>query len=626
MVNAFKQWILAVFFSTMVIGAALAQSPAIVWQSCQTLSSAEYTSSVCHTPGGYLVMRSGRYVDSGSTGVLDIFVSKFDTAGTLLWTNDYGGSSRDFGVKIVCVHPNLYYVAGHTKSSNGDVQSGNKGAYDLWVFAIDSTGTLLWEKTYGSPSYDFLADLVAMPDGSFYLGGNVSASGGDVDTIFGGTDVWLSRCDASGNIVWQKTYGAEGYNNCTGFIVNSKGNLVITGTNHADYFSGCYSPENQNIFILESDPSGNILWNRCYGSWGTDYGGSVVQYLDGYLMVATVNGGGEYVEGYHQQAGGYSPTSDIWLVRTDHQGFIVWKKCLGGFYDDTPASLVVDSDNGIYLFSQAYSDDNDVSGNHGNFSGQSSDIWMLKIADNGEVISSHCLGGNDNELLLTQTSVLLNNEKEFIVAANSKSNQTGDVACPFTNYGLWLQKVARCDSYEPGIPDVPAGDQQVIIPVDSTSDYSIVPPANAWGFGWKLDPDTAGWVKNLGLKATIHWSLGFKGTARVSARTSNLCGWSDWSAPLEVAVENNIGIATHPLSGLRLWPNPATGTFNLQLPAGATLPATLALSDLSGRVVLRQTLTETLSKIDCSRLVEGVYFWRVELDAASVSGKLIIKR
>jgi len=134
-----------------------------------------------------------------------------------LWTNDYGGSSRDFGVKIVCIHPNLYYVAGHTKSSNGDVQSGNKGAYDLWVFAIDSTGTLLWEKTYGTPSYDFFADLVAMPDGSFYLGGNVSASGGDVDTVFGGTDVWLSRCDASGNIVWQKTYGAEGYNNCTGF-------------------------------------------------------------------------------------------------------------------------------------------------------------------------------------------------------------------------------------------------------------------------------------------------------------------------------------------------------------------------------------------------------------------------
>ena len=89
--------------------------------------------------------------------------------------------------------------------------------------------------------------------------------------------------------------------------------------------------------------------------------------------------------------------------------------------------------------------------------------------------------------------------------------------------------------------------------------------------------------------------------------------------------ETCAGIATHSLTGLRLWPNPATGSFNLQLPAGATLPATLALSDLSGRVVLRQPLTETLSTIDCSKLVERVYFWRVELDYTSVSGKLIIR-
>jgi hypothetical protein len=52
---------------------------------------------------------------------------------------------------------------------------------------------------------------------------------------------------------------------------------------------------------------------------------------------------------------------------------------------------------------------------------------------------------------------------------------------------------------------------------------------------------------------------------------------------------------------------------------------TLALSDLSGRVVLRQPLTETRSTVDCSKLVEGVYFWRVELDYTSVSGKLIIR-
>jgi len=70
-------------------------------------------------------------------------------------------------------------------------------------------------------------------------------------------------------------------------------------------------------------------------------------------------------------------------------------------------------------------------------------------------------------------------------------------------------------------------------------------------------------------------STTFEGLASLQARDVVDCGESGWSAPFYTQVETCAGIATHTLSGLRLWPNPATAIFSLQLPSGATIPTAL---------------------------------------------------
>lgn len=153
----------------------------------------------------------------------------------------------------------------------------------------------------------------------------------------------------------------------------------------------------------------------------------------------------------------------------------------------------------------------------------------------------------------------------------------------------------------------------------------LPPPHNAQTYEWHIHPSEAGTVTQKDTTMTLNWAPGFEGVVALRARAVNECGPSEWSVFHWADVHTCIGITEPAQGSLRLWPNPATGSFTLQLPAGATLPATLALSDLSGRVVLRQPLTETLSTIDCSKLVEGVYFWRVSLGDDRATGKIMIQ-
>lgn len=607
----------------------IAQEPYISWQNCYNPIH-QFKIAICPYSGGYFTLRSGEQkstvVFHGFLGYPDIEIIRFDSVGNKKWKKSYGGSHYEYVVQMLEYSKNRYYVLGGARSNDGDVQSGNKGEFDIWLFAIDTTGSLLWEKTYGTAENDYPVRMAKLPDGSLVVCANIDRQGGDVDTAYGGKDMWFFRVDSLGNILWQKTLGAEGDNECTDFIVNDKGHIVLTGTNVGDLFSGCYAPTNQNIILMEIDQDGKIIWNRCYGSWSNDNGGIVAQCQDGYVFAGRVYGDGEYVEGYHRNPHAYLPTSDIWLVRTDGQGLIRWKRCLGGSNGEKPVSLIADEAGDIYLFGNTTSEDYDIKRQLASH-GTNKEIWMVKCFTDGGIIYKRCFGGGEDDELSMKSSVIMQNDRQFILAASVFSSMSGDVACENLNSlpPMWLVKIERCDQYEAGVPSQPEGDTAVYTLSEPQTEYKIQPAENNWRFDWELEPSEAGKITNLGLKARVVWKKRYNGEAFLRARAYSACGYSEWTKPLKINVEEAYGITENAISGIKLYPNPTSGPVTLQLPPSG--PFTLTLRDISGRILSTQEATGGTHHWDATGLQAGMYIMEISNpNGLSTRIKLLIAR
>lgn|GEM_PF-5578551 len=70
------------------------------------------------------------------------------------WKKTLGGSGEDIATSVIQTQDNGFVIAGYSHSNDGDVSSNN-GYSDAWIVKLDSSGILVWEKTFGSVSYDY---------------------------------------------------------------------------------------------------------------------------------------------------------------------------------------------------------------------------------------------------------------------------------------------------------------------------------------------------------------------------------------------------------------------------------------------------------------------------------------
>ena|GEM_PF-5182480 len=157
------------------------------------------------------------------------------------------------------------------------------------AFAVTSSGT--WSKTYGGPNWDVAYALAQTSDDGYALAGFTESFGA------GAIDFWLVKTDASGNMLWNKTYGGPYADEAYSVVQTSDGRYALAGDT--------WSPASGTQFwLVKTDSSGNMLWSNTYGT-GTAY--SMVQTSDGGYALAgeTSSGAGE---------------GDFMLVKTDSNG------------------------------------------------------------------------------------------------------------------------------------------------------------------------------------------------------------------------------------------------------------------------------------------------------------------
>jgi len=195
----------------------------------------------------------------------DFWLVKTDAYGNMIWNQTYGGPNIDQALAMVQTSDGGYALAGYTESFGS-------GSYDCWLIKTDAFGNMVWNQTYGGEGGEVASSLVETSDGGYALGGQTSS-----EVEF---DFLLIKTDSSGNMEWTQTYGGTGWDQAYSLVETSDGGYVLAGRT-ISFGAGSY-----DAWLLKTDSNGNMQWNQTYGASGWDEAQSLVETSDGGFALA----------------------------------------------------------------------------------------------------------------------------------------------------------------------------------------------------------------------------------------------------------------------------------------------------------------------------------------------------
>lgn len=357
--------------------------------------------------GGYLL---GGYSDSnasgdktedsradqemGSTKSVDYWVVKIDAFGQKEWDRTYGGFSQDYLRQVLPTEDGGYLLAGYSWSeATGDRTAAPLGREDYWVVKLDASGNKVWDKAYGGSRDDRLTTAVATADGAFLLGGfsNSNVSDTKSENPRGDRDFWVIKIDASGNRLWDKTYGGSSADELHAINLTTDGGFLLGGRSMSPV-SGekteAARGEWFDYWVVRIDASGNKLWDSTFGGDQNDVLYAIAPAADGGFLL-----GGDSKSGISgdktEPERGFG--DDYWVVKINADGDKLWDKAYGGNSSDNLFSMLPVADGGFLLGGLSHSD---ISADRTVANKGFGDRWLVRIDATGTKLWDTAIGGN----------------------------------------------------------------------------------------------------------------------------------------------------------------------------------------------------------------------------------------
>lgn len=338
---------------------ASAEAPPTMWIRTYGGTSNDVAESVIQTyDGGYAVAGASLSVGFGG---YDFCLLKINAYGNVEWGRNYGGAEWDGAYSVVQTSDGGYALAGHTWSFG-------VGECDFLLIKTDAHGNMVWQNTYGGPNLDIVNQMIATSDGGYALVGYTGTPGAN------SVDAWLVKTDEHGNMEWNQTYKWEEFDRIYSLVEASDGGYALVGETNS--FGAGFI----DFWLIKTDASGNMLWNKTYGGNGFDTAYSLLETPDGgYAIVGDTD---SFNEGKY----------DVWLIKTDKEGDMEWNQT----YERTPpqefsnhihpGSLVRTSDEGYAISAKTRT------------SGTSNyDFWLIKTDEQGNMEWNQTYGDEKHE-------------------------------------------------------------------------------------------------------------------------------------------------------------------------------------------------------------------------------------
>lgn len=550
---------------------------------------------------------------------------------SLTWAKSMGGGEYDFG-RCVAVDDsgNVYSTGQFYGLADFDPGPGTANLTppsilsDIYLSKLDAGGNLVWAKRMGSYYDDFGNSVVVDGAGNVYSTGLFSfvvdfdpgpGTANLTAADFG--DAYIQKLDASGNFVWAKqfvgTNSSQGSSRGLSIKVDKLGNLYCIGTfgETADFDPGAGtfnldSNGEWDIFVIKLDTAGDFVWAKSIGGLNYDYGQSIA--VDG---AGNVYAAGAFLEtvDFDPGAGTAFMTADgvvsAFILKLDASGNFVWAKSMVSAVAASCFSIEVDSAGNVYStgeFSETV--DFDPGPEIKNLTSiGSSAIYIQKLDTDGNYVWAKSMGSTEGD------SRGYSIELDDAGNAYSTGRFTGTVDF---NPGAGVMNLTAM-----------AGNNDVYMQkLDASGNFvwaaSIPSKIGERPIGMALDKDN-----NVYASGYFHDTADFDPSAGIFELTSAgnadiyVLKWRQQSVSSTEAWETNDGIF--------IYPNPASASFSVRNPREDA--GTITLTDMTGKIWLTRALTGKEEALEINPgIPPGFYLLHLVMNNGSIAvEKLVIQ-
>ncbi len=601
-------------------------------------------------------------VGNSSAGVL----AKYDSTGFCQWVRSITTLSIDARVNAIAIDAeDRIYVAGsyHGNAHFSDsITLNGSGDADIFLARYDTAGNCLWARRAGGQYYyDEIRGIALSDDGGIFIAGR---SGGDPIKFYGVTipnpgehrQIVLARYDSTGTVQWARASTGADYDKSARAISIVGDRLFITGRvrNTTEYDGLSLSPASSggNLYVMACDLAGNAIWASSYGPTASE-GMCIAADTLGNIFVAARLLGSLYLPDDTLTSLGYD--DDILLMGFDQEGQYRWAKSAGSPDRDLAWGVTADNKGNAYMAMQ-FNETIDLLGTSVTALGDE-DALIAKVRANGDLVwtsrpsgyqrdiplcihrrsvAPHTLyfggyfwgiityGNSTIDDVLNGDAMLVSGiDTTFDVSLHASSVCPGSCdgeAIAFTNgvepfTYLWSTGattsaiIGLCEGeYIVEVTDA-AGNVEVdtvYVTAHDLVELSIQHegdslwvdgPGSEWS--WQLD----GLTVSQGQPYHIAWA---SGTYMVQFLDEHGC----LSGTGTITIVLNVGMEEQSSNSLRVWPNPVSEQFSIQLEGTVLVHAELLNS--VGQRVRSLVLQSGLNTVDLKGVRSGLYVLLLE--------------
>lgn len=352
-----------------------------------------------------------------SNGGADVFISKFNSYGDLIWALTWGGSDSDFGSDISIDDSGNIYITGSFQATVdfdpgiGVDERVSNGSFDYFLSKFDSGGAFQWVRVWGGVDWDYDSAVTVDGVGDIYVVGELYDSvdfdpgtGIDIHTSNGEADVFLCKFNSSGDFEGVRTWGGTQPDSGNDVVIDGTGNIYVAGSFRytVDFDPGpgsywCSTNGGYDVYMSKFDPDGEFLWVRTWGGHSYDSG----------YGIAVDNADNTYVTGYFTYLADFDPGpgvdehnggwfNDIFLSKFNSDGDFLWARTWGGVREDYGYCVTSGKEGNVYVtgkFRETVDFDpgsgEDLQGSQGFY-----DVFISKFDTEGLFLWARTFGGH----------------------------------------------------------------------------------------------------------------------------------------------------------------------------------------------------------------------------------------
>ena len=368
-----------------------------------------------------------------------------------------------------------------------------------------------FELLIGGSLTETFSDMKETSDGGYIIAGfSRSSQSGDVSAINkGDSDYWIVKISAAGQILWEKSFGGNLDDEAQSVVETSDGGFAIIGESYTSQNGDVTGTNNgdRDLWLIKLDANGNLLWESLLGGTQDDFAKSISATCDGGVVVV-----GNVPNSDGDISGSYKGgLTDTWLIKFDPAGGVEWQKLIGGDAADYGISIKSTADCGYIMGGYTSTSANgDVTGVN---QGGVGDYWLVRMNSSGNIIWDSLYGGIGNDYI---TDLQITDDGGYI-AVGITNNASGDVTGPY-NGGTADSWVIKVDAFGTLIWETILGggnvDEGHSVVQASDGGYTIAGHSGSAGNGF-----TDYWIYKLGVNGGFVWEKYIGGNEQDEADT-----------------------------------------------------------------------------------------------------------